>query len=163
MRKKEREIKNMAEIESIIQKADVCRIALTNDGIAYIVTMNFGYSGGVEKCIYFHCATGGRKLEMIRKNNYACFEMDIDHYIYEGSRACDFGMGYKSVVGWGRMVITSNNEEKKRGLDVIMAHYSGSTGFTYNPVTLEKMLILRLDITEMTGKKHIPDTGKDEV
>ena len=53
MRKKEREITDIAAIESIIQRADVCRIALADGNIPYIVTMNFGYSGGEEKCLYF--------------------------------------------------------------------------------------------------------------
>ena len=46
--------------------------------------MNFGYVGGIEKRLYFHCANEGRKLDMIGKNNYVCFEMDSDHRLIEG-------------------------------------------------------------------------------
>ena len=43
MRKKDREIKDTKELEEILQKADVCRIAFAVDGVPYIVAMNFGY------------------------------------------------------------------------------------------------------------------------
>ncbi len=43
MRKKDREIKEHKELEEILQKADVCRIAFAVDGMPYIVTMNYGY------------------------------------------------------------------------------------------------------------------------
>jgi len=99
MRKQEREITDIAEIEAVINRADVCRIALADGNIPYIVTMNFGYSGGHHRKLYFHCAREGRKLDMIRKNNYACFEMDIDHQIVKSDKACDLSMKYKSVVG----------------------------------------------------------------
>ena len=159
MRRKDREITNITEIESIISIADVCRVAMDDSGIPYIVTMNFGYSGGAQRCFYFHCALEGRKLEMIRKNSFVCFELDIDHRKIEGEEACDFSMDYRSVVGWGNMVIISENEEKRRGLDTILHHYTGRTDFTYHPGTYNRILVLRLEISEMTGKKHISNAG----
>ena len=81
MRRSDREVSETEAIEEIIKNADVCRLALANDNIPYIVTMNFGYINNPEQILYFHCANAGRKLEMIRKNNYACFEMDIGHQI----------------------------------------------------------------------------------
>ncbi len=76
MRRKDREITGIGEIEVIISHADICRIALTENNMPYIVAMNFGYSGGEKKRLYFHCATEGRKIDMIRKNSYVCFQMD---------------------------------------------------------------------------------------
>jgi hypothetical protein len=153
MRKKEREITGIDEIEAIIARSDVCRIALADNNIPYIVTMNFGYSGGIEKKLYFHCAKEGQKLEMIRKNNYVCFEFDTDHNLYQGEIACDYGMRYKSVVGWGNIEIITDGEEKRQGLNHLMSHYSGKTDFSYEKGILDKMLLLRLNIIKMTGKK----------
>ena len=82
MRRNEREVSEIAVIEEIIKKADVCRIALAVDNIPYIVTMNFGYTSTPEQVLFFHCANEGRKLDMIRKNNLVCFEMDIEHNLY---------------------------------------------------------------------------------
>jgi hypothetical protein len=152
MRRSDREIIDPKEIESIILKADVCRIALANDNYPYLVTMNFGYEGGTEKKIYFHCSGEGKKLDMIRKNSYVCFEFDINHRLYGGKTGCDFGMNYQSVVGWGKISVVTDNEEKREGLNTIMEHYSGRRDHDYNPATLEKTFVLRLVITGMTGK-----------
>jgi uncharacterized protein len=99
MRRSDREISGIQEIEEIIQKADVCRIALANDNIPYIVTMNFGYIRNPKKTLFFHCANSGKKLDMLHKNNYVCFEMDIDHQLFRGKRSCDWGMRFSSIIG----------------------------------------------------------------
>jgi uncharacterized protein len=153
MRRKEREITKKELIEEIIKKADVCRIAMANNNIPYVVTMNFGYSGGDHPILYFHCAPVGRKLEMIKKNNYVCFEMDTDHQIYEGENGCDWGMKYSSVVGFGKISVLIDKKERVEGLSFIMAHYSDRNDFTYEEKTLERTTILKLDIEEMTGKR----------
>jgi uncharacterized protein len=152
MRRKEREV-GIEEMEGIILRSDVCRIALTDGTTPYIVTMNFGYAGGADKKLYFHCAPEGRKIEMIRKNNYVCFEMDTDHAIIEGNEACDFGMKFSSIIGWGKIFIVTDNEKKKEGLTSIMQHYSKRSGFNYHPEVFERTTVLRLDIISMTGKK----------
>ena len=153
MRRKEREVTDIKEIEAIISECDVCRIAIANNNTPYIVTMNFGYVGGENPHLYFHCATEGRKLEMIRNNNYVCFEMDTDHNIYKGKKGCDWGMEYSSVVGYGRIVFVDDEVEKYAGLSHIMDHYGGSGNYSYNEKVLAKTLVLRLDISEMTGKR----------
>lgn len=154
MRRKEREIREIIEIEEVIRKSDVCRVAFANSDFPYIVTMNFGYCNDGGKRIYFHCSTEGKKLEMMDKNNFVCFEFDTDHSLYEGSDACGYGMTYRSVVGWGRISRVTGAEEREEGLLSIMEHYSGRRNFTFNPEILAKTLVLRLDITEMTGKRR---------
>lgn len=151
MRRIEKEC--IEEVEEIIRKAGVCRIAIANDDIPYIVTMNFGYTDIPGRRLYFHCANEGRKLEMIRKNNYVCFEMDIDHKLSQGEKACDWGIKYRSVVGYGNITIVTEKETKKRGLNCIMNHYGGEGDHLYDEKVLEKMTILQLDIKEMSGKK----------
>lgn len=153
MKRSEREISDTHEIAEIIKKADVCRIALSDDNIPYIVTMNFGFSENPERLLYFHCAGTGKKLDIIRRNNYVCFEMDIDHIVYTGNRGCDWGMKYRSVVGYGNISIVTEKEERLTGLNCIMSHYGGENEYTYDEKVLNRTTILRLAIKEMTGKK----------
>jgi nitroimidazol reductase NimA-like FMN-containing flavoprotein (pyridoxamine 5'-phosphate oxidase superfamily) len=153
MRKKEREISDMSEIESIMMNSDVCRIAFADANAPYIVTMNFGYCGIDNRRLYFHCAPEGRKIEMMKKNNFVCFEMDTDHHLKTGKMACDYGMSYRSVVGYGYISIVNDEEERVRALDYILSHYSGNKKFTYKPETLERTMVLRLDIGEISGKQ----------
>jgi nitroimidazol reductase NimA-like FMN-containing flavoprotein (pyridoxamine 5'-phosphate oxidase superfamily) len=157
MRRSDREVSDIKAIREIIEKADVCRIALAVDNIPYIVTMNFGYSSDPLQRLFFHCANEGRKLEMIRKNKYVCFEMDIEHHIYgrqemNGRKGCNWGMKYSSVVGFGDISIITEKEAKKSGLDLIMKHYGDEDEYIYDENVLENTTVLRLDITEITGK-----------
>jgi len=153
MRRSERNIAEFQLIEEIITKADVCRIAIANNNIPYVVTLNFGYNPADNGTLYFHCATEGRKLEMIKNNNFVCFEMDTDHLIYKGEKGCDWGMKYKSVVGYGNISFVTDKEERITGLDWILRHYGGGMKNIYDDKVLGRTTILRLDITEMTGKK----------
>jgi uncharacterized protein len=160
MRRNDKETSDLKIIEEIVLKADVCRVAFANDNIPYIVTMNFGFQGISEPRLYFHCANEGRKLEMIRRNNYVCFEMDTDHKLYKGEKGCDWGMKYRSVIGYGNISIITEKEEKEKGLNYIMVHYGGAGEYLYDKKLLEKTTILRLDILEMTGKRS--ESGKIE-
>lgn len=153
MRRKEREVRDSVSIEKIISDSDVCRIAFADNNIPYIVAMNFGYSGGDQPCLYFHCANAGRKLEIIKKNNYVCFQMDTDHKVYGGEKGCDWGMNYRSVVGYGNISVVSDEVYRKKGLECLMRHYAGDQNFSYDEKVMARTTILRLNITEMTGKK----------
>lgn len=153
MRRKDRQVNNVPDIELIISRCDVCRIAFADKNTPYIVTMNFGYCQGDPSCFYFHCAPEGRKIDLIARNNYVCFEMDTDHMLYTGKTGCDWGMNFSSIIGYGKISIISDAEEKKKGLDCIMSHYSGRNNFSYDERILKGTTVLRLDIEEITGKQ----------
>jgi uncharacterized protein len=153
MRRKDREISDIKEIETIIAGCDVCSVALTSRNVPYLVTMNFGYVGGDAPVLYFHCAPEGRKIEMISKNNYVCFGMDTDHIMYKGEKGCDWGMNYSSVVGYGNIFIVKDEAEKISGLTHIMNQYGGSGCYSFDEKILSRTTVLRLEITEMTAKR----------
>lgn len=156
MRKAEREIKDKQAIKEIIQKADACRIALVDENnMPYIVAMNFGYKEGNLDCLYFHCANEGKKIDIIKLNNAACFQMDVDHKLIIANKACGYTMKYKSVVGFGKIHIVETNEEKIEGLNCVMSQYSDRTDFTYEDKMLACTTILRLDIESITGKGSV--------
>jgi uncharacterized protein len=153
MRRKDRQMQNISEIESVIIASDVCRVAFANENMPYIVTMNFGYKSGDASCFYFHCAPAGRKLEMMKKNNYVCFEMDTDHRLYPGKVACDWGMNFSSVIGYGRISIVDDEAERIEGLTCIMKQYGGNGPFSFDEKILTRTTILKLVIEEISGKK----------
>ena len=60
MRRKDREITDFNEILAIMEKCDVCRIALNDDGFPYVVPLNFGMDvRDGQVYLYFHCAMEG--------------------------------------------------------------------------------------------------------
>jgi hypothetical protein len=151
MRRSDREIMNIADIEVIIKKADVCRIALIDGEMPYLVALNFGYKAN-PAILYFHCANKGRKIDVIQKNNSACFQMDIDHELITAGKACGFTMNFKSIVGDGKIYKVETSEEKIEGLNYIMKQYTGKDQFDYEEKMLDVTTILRLEIDQMTAK-----------
>ena len=153
MRRKDREISGIKEIEKIIADCDSCSVAFASENIPYLVTMNFGYVNGDPPVLYFHCAPQGRKIEMISKNSYVCFGMDTDHAIYKGEKGCDWGMNFSSVLGFGNIFIINDEAEKFSGLTHIMNQYGGSGTYTFEEKVLARTIVLRLEISEMTAKR----------
>ncbi len=140
-------------MEKIISRCRVCHLALSDlNGQPYALALNFGYKPGAAPALYFHCARQGKKLDLIRANPKAAFIIDRALELKTGPMACDWGMNYESIMGAGNMTIVSDPKERKRGLDLIMAHY-GNSSPAYSPQSLKDTLVLKLTITEMTGKK----------
>jgi uncharacterized protein len=155
MRRTDREITDLNEILAIINKAEVCRVALSDNNDPYIIPLNFGFEPGDPLILYFHCAPKGRKLDIIRQNNKACFEMETDICILSGSKACDWSMQYRSVIGKGLIEIVESEEERSHGLTVLMKHYSGADQFDFNTTLMERMVILKLVVSTISGKEHL--------
>lgn len=151
MRRKDREITDEAALRAIMEQAPVCRIGLSDDGMAYVVPMNFGLK---ERCLYFHCAREGRKLDIIGRNNRVCFEIDILHKVYRHEGSCGCSTRFDSVIGVGRAVIVTDEAEIRLGLDRIMEHYGYSGPFAYPEEMVAKTAVIRVDIETMTGKHH---------
>jgi len=150
MRRDDREITNCFEIESILQHAIVCRIGLAVGDESYIVPVSFGYEN---RTIYFHSALAGKKISMLMKNSRCCFEVDQCDNLIRGERPCDWGMRYRSVIGFGRACFIEDREEKKKGLNCIMRHY-GSGIYEFSDNDIRNVCVIRIDIDSMTGKKH---------
>ena len=149
MRRKDKEITDKKEIEKILKKSQICHIAMVDKEKPYIVPMNFGYEN---KTLFFHSALEGRKINLIKKNPNLCFEVDQVVQFKKAKIACDWSIEYKSVIGEGRAQLLYDPEEKREGLDIIMAQYSGRT-FEYPSEMLEKTLVIKLVIDKMNGKQ----------
>ena len=153
MRRNDREIIDRNEIVDIIKKCDVCRLAFFDDEFPYIVPMNFGfdYQNG-EIILFFHCASEGKKLEVIKANNHVCFEMDCSHKLIEGKLACDYTMEFESVIGNG-MIETIENNNKIQALTVIMQKYSDSHDFEFEEKYVNAVTVLKLSVKNITAKR----------
>lgn len=149
MRRKEKEITDPVLLQSVIDEAIVCRLALCDGATPYIVPMNFGYKDGR---LYFHCAREGRKLDILRKNPQVCFEMDVHTDIMKAEEACNWSIGFKSIIGYGDAVLVEDFRTKKEALDIIMEKYSGAKGFEYPDKAVYNVGIIQVDIKSMTGK-----------
>jgi nitroimidazol reductase NimA-like FMN-containing flavoprotein (pyridoxamine 5'-phosphate oxidase superfamily) len=149
MRKKDKEIRNIAALEEILSKAMVCRLGLCEGNQPYVVPLCFGYE---DNALYFHCASQGKKLDIIRRNNNVCFEVDIDHQLIKADQACNWGMKYKSVIGFGKAVFIKDIELKRKALDIIMQQFSKDS-FKISEEAVKNTTVVKIEIASMTGKK----------
>ena len=58
MRRKDKEIKDQALLESILVKAAICRLAMSENNVPHVVPLNFVYA---DDHLYFHSAREGQK------------------------------------------------------------------------------------------------------
>ncbi len=148
MRRKDREITDRKAIDDIISRCRVCRLAMCDGDQPYIVPLSFGYDG---RSIYFHAASEGKKVDIIRRNDRVCFEFDVLHEVVMADLPCNWGMRYESVIGTGRIHIESDPEDKRRALEWIMRQY-GDGNWIFPDRMIADTLVLRLHIIDIIGK-----------
>lgn len=153
MRRNDREITNHDEIIKVIDKCKVCRIAMIDNNKPYIVPLNFGYEyKNNTLTLFFHGAAEGRKIDILKTNNFVCFEADCGHELIESEIACENGYLYESVIGEGIVTFIFTPDEKKQALNMIMKHQCGKT-FGFDDKSVENLAVYKIDVTSISGKK----------
>ena len=156
MRRKDREISGRENIEPILQACRTCRLAMIADGAPYVIPLNFGYIwDDTGLTLYFHSGLKGKKIDALRADPRVCFELDTeDGLTGEGDLACRYSYAFSSIVGYGSIEFAQNNEEKRRGFDVIMQHQTGRGGWSYTDAALSvaEVFWVRADSFEASRK-----------
>lgn len=154
MRRRDREVTDRNEMIQIMEKCDVCRLALNDDGYPYILPLNFGMLVKEDVIeLYFHGATEGKKYELIARDNRASFEMDCGHELLTDEEHGNCTMNYESVIGKG-FVEMIPDEEKYEALCILMNHYH-KENFPFNQKVMPQTNVFKLVVTEMTGKIRV--------
>jgi len=157
MRRKEKEITDIKDMITIIEKAEICRLAMVDGDRPYIVPLNFGYR---ENVLYFHSAREGKKIEILRKNPQICFEIETDTAMIEAEAACDWSMKYKSIIGSGKAEFIEDPAEKAMAFDIIMHQYSPGRKYSYPPAMIGAVTLFKVAVEEISGKQSGFSKGK---
>lgn len=150
MRRKEREITDRHEIDSILTCGRVMHLALSDGDAPFLVPLFYAYDG---TSIFFHSANVGTKIEILRRNPRVCFSVSLDHGFIESEQACDFEARHRTVIGHGTASFIDSDEEKIRALDRIVGRFS-EKHFTYPKANLRGTAVIRISIATLKGKKH---------
>ena len=158
MTKRERQITDPQQIQSILDTAKVLHLGLAVDNEPYVVPMNYGYTVEDGKLIiYLHSALRGKKLDMICANPRVFFEMDCGLEPFEGKVACQYGLAYSSIMGRGTARIVEDVEEKKQAMSILMKTQTGKD-FTFEDRLVSIVAVIRIDVAEYTAKhRPIPE------
>ena len=154
MRRKDREITDINEILKIIGGCKVCRLGLSDNDRPYVVPLNYGWSfDNNALTFYFHSAVEGKKLDIIKNNSRACFEIDTDHKLVEAAEPCKHGFAYSSVIAFGSIEFISEPKEKIYALNMMMKHQSGKDAeHNYSEEALSRVCVYKMIADEFSGK-----------
>lgn len=155
MRRSDKQITDLNEIEHIIHSADLCFLSMVDDGKPYVVPLNFGYE---DRALYFHSAPEGRKIEVLKRNPDVCFSVVARHELVRSERACSWTAKFSSVTGTGKAEILTDREEVEKGLTILMRQYSDEK-YDFSVEDLEGIVIIRVEINEIMGKASDAGTG----
>ena len=156
MRRKDREITDLARVDEIIGSCDCFRLGLTDGKSVYIVPLNFAYTRlNGTATFYLHCAREGKKLDLIAANPNVGVELDTNHAVHAGEKGCDYAFRFQSVIGSGVATLLDEPAEKKEALRRIVWHYSGREDWAFTDAEAASVTVVKVTVTEMACKEHL--------
>lgn len=159
MTRRELEVTELKQIVSILDESKVLHLGLADEGVPYIVPMNYGYAmEGDKLTIYLHSGTKGYKLNVIRKNPVCCFEMECSVEPFEGGIACQYGTSYYSLMGRGKAVLIEETAEKIKAMTLLMKTQTGKD-FSFDEKLVSIVSVIRIDVDTYSAK-HRPSPVK---
>lgn len=155
MRRQDRKITDPAMICAVLDKCRTLHLGLVEDGRAYIVPLNYGWTEENGRYIlYAHSAAEGRKIDLIRGGADVGFEMETGVEYFDADTACGWGNRYESIIGEGRATLLETPEEKRQALAAIMAHYSARRDYTFEDAMVNLVQVIQIDVTALSCKIH---------
>jgi len=149
MRRKDKEITEVAAIEAILARNNICRLALFDAEYPYIVPLCYGYENG---CLYFHGFAGGTKLDLVGKNPNVSFEVEEGLEVTTDPDPCEWSVKYRSVVGRGVAEILEDGPEKRAGLDIVVKAFAGRT-LDFPDKAMAAVTVVRVRVKELSGRR----------
>ena len=153
LRRKDRAMKTPREMELLLERMRVGRLAVTTEEGPYIVAVNYFFFEGN---IYFHSGWSGRKMEALRTDPRVCFIVDEIGPQVLWEQGCGISQVYKSVVCFGKAEFVEGQVEKRRILKKMVQKYVPSS-YAFPPMksqNIEKTAVVRIVIESMSGKEN---------
>ncbi|MHA2061056.1 MAG: pyridoxamine 5'-phosphate oxidase family protein [Candidatus Sifarchaeia archaeon] len=152
IRRKEKEITDRNELIKILEMVQYITIAMCKDNEPYLATLSHGYDR-TRHCIYFHCATKGKKIGILSSNNLVWGQALIDKGYIQG--ACDHL--YTTMQFKGTVAFVEDKEEKIYALKTMIRAIDDNPEKVMAEQITDKSVarvgIGRIDIEYMSGKK----------
>jgi len=153
MRRKDREITDISDINEILRQCKTCHVAMVDDGMPYVVPLSYGYvlDGNLLE-LYLHSAHEGRKIDVLKRCNKVCFEISIEGEPVNTESPCNSGYYYASVIGFGEAVFIEDAERKCEALSIMVKHQTGRDAF-FTAEHADSVCVFKIVSSEFTGKK----------
>lgn len=160
LRRKEQEIANVDAMKQVLGSTQYVTIALCKNDEPYLVTLSHGYDFK-RNCIYFHCATEGKKLDYLRANNKVWGQAMIDEGFAEG----ECKQSYTSVQFLGKVAFPESIDEKLEALTCMTQQLNKNPDKMLTQINklnaetnLKNLIVGRIDIQSLSGKQSKRET-----
>jgi nitroimidazol reductase NimA-like FMN-containing flavoprotein (pyridoxamine 5'-phosphate oxidase superfamily) len=117
----------------------------------YLVALSHGYDQ-TRNCLYFHCASEGKKLIFAKANPKVWGQAVLDFGV---TQECDYS--YSSVHFSGKLSLITDLNEKKHAMEVLILQVSLDPEVKLAKIKLEKLestTMGRIDINNISGKSN---------
>lgn len=151
MRRTEREMTDRAFMEQVLRDAGELYLAMNAEGAPYVLPVNFVFFEGG---IWFHCATEGRKLDLLRADPRGAFTAAVDIAV-EGTTT-----RYRSVCGTGLAEVVTDPQSKNEALKALAARFQAPCVFPVSEQKFAATCVIRIAIESLTGKYSRRGEGK---
>ena len=136
--------------EKILREGLFGILALSGENnYPYALPINYAYEDGK---IYFHSAVSGHKIDAIKNNSKASFCVVDKHEVISEK----FTSYYTSVIVFGKMRITDDEDEKMLGLKLLAKKYSPNESVEHRDEEiygkLKALVVPIFEIEHISGK-----------
>ena len=133
MRRAEKEVKDLEQLEEILRDCNTVRIGTQDAEGMFIVPVNYGY-------------------DRMERDSRATFEMDCGHQLMRAEQACSYSCAYRSIMGSGTIRELTEPQEKYEALNAIMRHMTGRNWEMTEPA-VARVSVFAIRAERWTGKR----------
>ena len=155
MRRRDRQLTDIADIDAILQAEKVFRLGISDPGASapYVLPLNYGYEWqGSRLRFVFHGASAGRKYELLLQSPQVGFELDGSHQHIPADTACEYGFSFRSIIGTGVVCMLTEDAAKRNAVDLLMRCQTGRT-FPIDDKALAKTAVYELISEDFQAKQ----------
>lgn len=148
IRRKDRVLDNVSA-EALLENGEYGFLAMcAPEEYGYGIPISYVYQSQ-ERCIYFHCAPEGHKIDAIAQNDRVSF------CVVGRTEVRPYTTAYESVHVFGRIARVTDENERWQALLALRAKYNpelSQAEDTYIRKSFDRTAVLKLEIEHLTGK-----------
>jgi len=153
--------KGDAWVRAALDRAPYGFLATVKDGQPFLNSNLFVYDE-TEHVIYMHTAHIGRTRTNLEAEERCCFSIATMGRMLPAPEALEFSVEYAGVVVFGKGRVVTSDEEKERGLQLLLDRYAPHLrpGRDYRGITaaeLKRTGVYRIDIETWSGKQKVAE------
>jgi uncharacterized protein len=154
MRRSERAVNDFEQVSNLLNNNKIFYLGINDKDFPYIVPLCYGFEVIEDKFVlYFHCATSGKKNDLLSKNSNVAFVINDDYQLLIKDNLCSSSMLYASLMGSGLAVELLDNETKSAALNIITSHQMNKKG-EFSSEAIKRVAVYQIAVCDWSMKTN---------